>query len=89
MISLLNINYLFLGVLIQIQTYFDVDNGQAGLLQTIFLISYMITAPLFGYLGDRYNRKIILFFGITFWIGSTLAASFINDGEVSFVVNQF
>ena len=35
-----------------------------GLLQTAFVICYMLFAPLFGYLGDRYNRKWILILGL-------------------------
>ena len=39
------------GVLEKIQDDFDISNGQAGLLQTVFVCSYMALAPLFGYLG--------------------------------------
>merc|ERR1719510_354918 len=46
-----------------------------GLLQTVFVIFYMVTAPLFGYLGDRYSRKWILLFGISVWSLSTLFGS--------------
>ncbi len=70
-------------MLVQIQEFFSISNATAGLLQTVFVISYMVAAPLFGYLGDRYNRKLIMFFGILFWSGSTLAASFIYDKNVS------
>uniref|UniRef100_A0A7N6BEY4 Protein spinster homolog 1 n=1 Tax=Anabas testudineus TaxID=64144 RepID=A0A7N6BEY4_ANATE len=38
--------------------------------------SYMFLAPLFGYLGDRYNRKYIMSVGITFWSLVTLASSY-------------
>ena len=31
-----------------------------GLLQTAFVVCYMIFAPVFGYLGDRYSRKWLL-----------------------------
>ena len=34
-------------------------------------------APLFGYLGDRYNRLVIMSGGILFWAGTTLAGSFV------------
>lgn len=36
----------------------------------------MFLAPVFGYLGDRYNRKYIMSGGITFWSLVTLASSF-------------
>ncbi|PWA30577.1 hypothetical protein CCH79_00020469 [Gambusia affinis] len=37
---------------------------------------YMVLAPVFGYLGDRYNRKYIMCGGIAFWSVVTLASSF-------------
>lgn len=42
----------------------------------------MFLAPVFGYLGDRYNRKFIMSFGITFWALVTLASSY-TPKEVS------
>jgi MFS family permease len=53
-----------------------VDDTEAGLLQTAFIASYMILSPLFGYLGDRYTRKYIIFCGILLWSAFTLAGSF-------------
>ena len=39
----------------------------------------MIFAPVFGYLGDRYNRKFLLAIGISFWSLSTLIGSFMTN----------
>lgn len=64
------------GVLPDIEHYFGIDDGKSGLLQTVFICSYMFLAPFFGYLGDRYNRKFIMSFGITFWSVVTLASSY-------------
>jgi MFS transporter, Spinster family, sphingosine-1-phosphate transporter len=69
----------FPGVLSEVQTFYKIDNSQAGLLQTSFIISYMLLSPLFGYLGDRYNRKYIMSAGIFFWSVVTLAGSFIDE----------
>lgn len=41
----------------------------------------MLLAPIFGYLGDRYNRKIIMGTGILIWAGTTLATSFVAEGN--------
>lgn len=38
----------------------------------------MIFAPLFGYLGDRYNRKIIMSVGIFLWSLTTFIGSYQN-----------
>jgi MFS family permease len=55
-------------------------NGKAGLLTTAFLISYMLTAPIFGWLADRYSRWVIIGISVALWSvasGATgLAAGF-------------
>uniref|UniRef100_A0A3B5A1D1 Sphingolipid transporter 2 n=2 Tax=Stegastes partitus TaxID=144197 RepID=A0A3B5A1D1_9TELE len=45
---------------------------------TVFICSFMVAAPIFGYLGDRFNRKVILSCGIFFWSIVTLLSSFIS-----------
>jgi MFS family permease len=65
------------GVLNQIEKYYDLNHSQSGLLQTSFILCYMVFAPVFGYLGDRYSRKLIMMFGICFWSVTTLMGSFI------------
>jgi len=65
------------GVLEDVQTFYSINNAQAGLLQTSFIISYMLLSPIFGYLGDRYNRVYIMAAGVLFWSLITLAGSFI------------
>ncbi|XP_068025347.1 LOW QUALITY PROTEIN: protein spinster homolog 3-like [Melanerpes formicivorus] len=67
------------GILLDVQKYFDLSDGDTGLLQTVFILCYMLAAPLFGYLGDRYNRKIILGAGICFWSAVTLGSSFLTE----------
>ncbi|XP_067135266.1 protein spinster homolog 1 isoform X2 [Centruroides vittatus] len=69
--------YTVAGVLLKVKIFYNLNDSDAGLLQTSFVISYMIMAPLFGYLGDRYNRKIIIICGILFWSVTTLAGSFV------------
>ncbi|XP_008115719.1 protein spinster homolog 1 [Anolis carolinensis] len=65
------------GVLPDIEEFFNIDDSKSGLLQTVFISSYMVLAPIFGYLGDRYNRKYLMCVGIFFWSCVTLASSFI------------
>uniref|UniRef100_A0A915PBV9 Major facilitator superfamily (MFS) profile domain-containing protein n=1 Tax=Setaria digitata TaxID=48799 RepID=A0A915PBV9_9BILA len=65
------------GVLTQVQTFFSIDDTGGGLLQTVFIVFYMIVAPLCGFLGDRYNRKWIIIIGIACWILAVLASSFV------------
>ncbi|XP_031428262.1 protein spinster homolog 2 [Clupea harengus] len=73
--------YTVAGVLLDIQQHFKVSDSGAGLLQTVFICSFMIAAPVFGYLGDRFNRKVILSCGIFFWSAVTLSSSFITNKE--------
>ncbi|XP_053684627.1 protein spinster isoform X2 [Sabethes cyaneus] len=66
------------GVLTDIQLHFNIGDDEGGLLQTAFVLSYMICAPLFGYLGDRYSRKWIMALGVFLWSTTTLLGSFMN-----------
>ena len=51
-----------------------------GLLSTAFLLSYLVAAPLFGWLADRMSRWAIVGGGVIFWSlasgGSGLAATY-------------
>src|SRR5580765_4306762 len=54
--------------------------GKLGLLSTAFMVSYMIAAPFFGWIGDRMSRWQIIAFGVAAWSLATgacgLAGSF-------------
>lgn len=79
LINLLNYmdRYTVAGVLTSIESYYRMTHSQSGLLQTAFIVSYMVFAPLFGYLGDRYSRKLNMIFGISFWSLTTWLGSLI------------
>lgn len=53
-----------------------INDEEAGLLQTSFIISFMICSPIFGYLGDRYTRKYLMALGLFFWCAFVFAGSF-------------
>lgn len=67
------------GVLKDIQDQFQIGDDEGGLLQTAFVLSYMICAPIFGYLGDRYSRKWIMALGVLLWSTTTLLGSFMTS----------
>ena len=69
------------GVLTDIQAFYGIDDTGAGFLQTVFICSYMVFAPIFGFLGDRYNRKHIMSAGIALWSAAVLASSFVPAGH--------
>ena len=54
----------------------NIDDTEGGLLQTSFIISFMLFSPIFGYLGDRCTRKYIMAIGIFLWSAFVLAGSF-------------
>ena len=41
------------------------------------MLVYLGSAPVFGYLGDRVNRKYILIVAVLTWSASTLCGSFV------------
>uniref|UniRef100_A0A915EV61 Major facilitator superfamily (MFS) profile domain-containing protein n=1 Tax=Ditylenchus dipsaci TaxID=166011 RepID=A0A915EV61_9BILA len=61
--------------LIDIQAYYDIGDSSAGLIVTTFVWCYMIAAPVFGYFGDRYNRKFVICVGLSIWILAVLLSS--------------
>uniref|UniRef100_A0A6G1SAZ0 Protein spinster 1 n=1 Tax=Aceria tosichella TaxID=561515 RepID=A0A6G1SAZ0_9ACAR len=65
-------------VLTEIKKFYDFSGTQSGLLSTCFLLGYMLTSPVFGYLGDKYSRKWILVGGILFWCVAAFSGSIIS-----------
>ncbi|MCS7160739.1 MAG: MFS transporter [Gemmatales bacterium] len=69
------------------ESFFPPDQPQElvktrmGLLMPAFMVSYMVVAPLFGWLGDRYSRWWLIALGIALWSlasgGSGLASSYL------------
>ncbi len=73
------------------------SNLEGGLLATVFLLGYFVTAPLFGRLGDRMSRKRLIAFGVLTWSAATMfsglaghlgtliaARAFVGIGEASY-----
>src|SRR5882672_1459917 len=42
-------------------------NTKLGMLTMAFLVSYMVIAPLFGWLGDRTRRWALIGIGVVVW----------------------
>ncbi len=65
-------------------TFFTADDldakAKTGLLATAFLVSYMVMAPVFGWLADRHSRWILAGISVALWSLASgwtgLAASF-------------
>ncbi|XP_041979205.1 protein spinster isoform X3 [Aricia agestis] len=67
------------GVLDNVKTAFSIEDDKAGFIQTVFVVAYMVFAPIFGYLGDRYSRRCIMSFGVALWSLMTLVGSFMPE----------
>lgn len=70
--------YTIAGILTQIQCDLKIGDTEGGLLQTAFVGIYMICAPVFGYMGDRYSRRLIMAAGIFVWSLTTLLGSYMD-----------
>jgi MFS family permease len=63
-------------VLTDIKTHFALSDGEVGRINTIFMLGYFVTSPIFGYLGDRASRKWLIAAGIFVWSLGTVLTGF-------------
>lgn len=63
------------GVQPLIQKEFQINDFQAGFLNSAFFVSYLCAAPFVGLLGDKYARKKVVAIGIFIWSGFTLLSA--------------
>ena len=68
-----------------IQHEFHATDQQMGALTTAFFLTYMIVAPLSGWLGDILSRKPLIIMGAAIWSLATLASAFVHSYESLFV----
>ncbi|UMM34711.1 hypothetical protein L5515_007664 [Caenorhabditis briggsae] len=82
-INLLNYmdRYTIAGVLDDVQKYYNISDAWAGLIQTTFMVFFIIFSPICGFLGDRYNRKWIFVVGIAIWVSAVFASTFIPSDK--------
>jgi len=59
-------------VLTPIKDEFHLTDGELGSLATAFMLGYFVTAPLFGYLGDKFPRKWLIATGVVVWSLGTI-----------------
>jgi MFS family permease len=62
-----------------IQREFHVTDEEMGALTTALFVCYMLTAPLTGWLGDRFRRKPLIVTGATIWSLATLATAWVHS----------
>lgn len=72
-------------VLPRMQADLGFSNVEAGLLATVFLLGYFVTAPLFGSLADRRPRKGLIALGVLVWSAATIASGLASGLLMLFV----
>ena len=82
--------YVMSAVLTPLQKELRLSEGDAGWAASAFMLGYFISAPVFGYLGDRFPRKYLMLGGVLIWslatAGSGLAHSFAHLFAIRTVV---
>ena len=71
--------YILPGEVSLIQREFHSTDQQMGALTTALFITYMLVAPLTGWLGDRFPRKPLIIAGAVLWSVATLATAWVHD----------
>lgn len=61
--------YILPGVQEQIKGEFHISDAQIGSLTLWFMLAYMLTSPITGWLGDRFPRKPMVVIAALFWSG--------------------
>ena len=63
--------------------------SKMGWLSTAFILSYMVTAPVFGWLADRVNRWLLVGAAVILWSLSTAASGWAGTFMVLLVTRLF
>ena len=71
--------YSFVAAGTHIMDEFRIDDTKFGWVGASFMIVYTIFSPLMGWLGDRYNRKVLLAAGVGLWSLATVGTAFSTD----------
>jgi MFS family permease len=71
--------YILPGAQPLIQAEFHVSDEKMGALTTALFVTYMLTAPLTGWLGDRFRRKPLIVAGAVLWSVATLFTFWVHD----------
>lgn len=71
--------YILPGVQPLVQREFHVSDERMGALTFAFFITYMLAAPLTGWLGDRFPRKPLIIAGALLWSVATLLTATVHS----------
>ena len=71
--------YILPGAQPLIQREYGWNDQQMGALTTALFVTYMLVAPLTGWLGDRFPRKPLIIAGAVLWSLATLFTAWVHD----------
>ena len=71
--------YILPGAQPLIQREYGWSDQRMGALTTALFVTYMLVAPLTGWLGDRFSRKPLIICGAVLWSLATLATAWVHD----------
>src|SRR5262249_48647885 len=76
--------YSFFAVGTHVKDALHIQDARLGILNASFMIVYTIVSPLVGWLGDRYNRRVMLASGVGLWSLATVGTAFSQNYEQMF-----
>ena len=68
---------------------FSISNQESGLLVSAFVFGYFLFSPLFGYLGDRYDRRYLMAVGLLAWSAATAVTGYTSTLVTFFAARVF
>ena len=71
--------YVFFQVGPAIQKELSLNDQRFGILSGAFMVVYTLVSPVMGWMGDRYNRRRLLAFGVGLWSVATVGTAFAQN----------
>ncbi len=68
--------YVFSSVFESIRLELHLSDAKMGVLGSSFMVVYTLVSPIMGILGDRYDRRRLLAFGVGLWSIATVGTAF-------------
>jgi MFS family permease len=65
------------------------NDAQRGRLTFVFVIVYMLAAPVFGVLADRMHRPRLIAVGVAIWSLATMAGAWVYDYQSLLIARSF
>ena len=81
--------YVVAAVLEPLGADLGLNDAQRGRLTFVFVIVYMLAAPVFGALADRLHRPRLIAVGVTIWSLATMAGALVQDYTTLLIVRSF